>query len=1133
MKKIFLSFVILALTLISTTNANAQYSDFNLEVDLISNSNNLLSGQQNSLNLKVKSTGAKTVFTNVELAVVFENHEFVEIDVDSLESAIVGKFDRYDVVDGKVVLYAEKFESGKFYDLSIIYKTINGLTPHGSKLSVNWTFKSDQLQKNGENPLDIIIEASSPLKINKDYLGMTPEGQESQGLYYGATSYWLTRALIDYEKIGQEFIKENTKIIVTETYNENLVYSGMHEGPEPIIDSVNRVLRWEFDAPTYVEQKNSTTSLWSRDLIVKYDTVTEPQNSVVVKDVGTLVELEFENISDELNKDESSKHVTLYPGKADIPNLKGSWNVFGHWGPLDGFGNHGYASVADMNQQPTVYPWATLTFGHRISAMYSGKLDGYKTYMYNYLIDDYLELEKLHLPSEWVDFPDTTNGSSPLIDYPEYDIYFLNKKVDLDINGNNAIAEEDIIAKLTYGVDFEHGEDITRELILSKKGLDDSTHIAQVRYDFTYAPAGLFSMSGVEGKNMFLYDFKISDKWAHSSKYDVDNDTTKFVNDITIYAEPVDNPKFMKEGIAAELWDFRKSTIDGENKCAGHPNPDSNQGWWTDGNGIVGSCMYITRSVNGNTGPNGFGQSLFWDVNASRSAYVTSDPLENEPTVSNKIKLQNQVNGKIVPGSNKLEIHVENHKDVSIGSIEKGGINSYIMIPNSITVDTNSLQAKDSDGNLVSVNISKLPITSGNYSFYKVKWNTGYIVPDSRLELSADVIISDEYQDLNMHIFTDLINNKNFTVLKSVIPSITDTIIVKDSFALTDKGINHNLIKSSNSYHMISDYFVDTKKLVKGSLDKEFSSSGYTTLDEEVAYKLQIINKEGRDIESFVLMDVLPSIEDKGITDGVNRGSEFGLVLNKPVSVDEKFEVLYSTSKNPRRDLLNEVLDTSGFDLITNPDTSEEPNWLGEEDVLDWESIHSFAIVLKEGQILSPDEMTEINFTTVIDPLDKQVLSESTMMFVAWNSFALAINGKPTVEPLQVRVTLQEETPVEESTTFTVTKKWVNAPKDKPAVTVQLLQNGNVYETIILDGKEEWTYTWLNLPLKNDNNEEYTYTVREIDVPINYTAMIDGSVITNTYEEPQPEKPVDKTPPTGVSDKMLMYLNVLLISCII
>lgn len=1127
MKKLITIFSAAFLMFSSTTISNASFTDYNLEIDLVTGQTEMLSGDQNYLDLSLKVTGAQTTFTDVEVIIKSDSKEIVEFDIDSLKQISLNVFDSIEMVDGALVMKASKLASGNYFEWPVRFSTKNGLTKDQTQISFTVQFKSNELVKNVKNASDsVLVRSSSPLKINKSYLGMSLDMKESKGLYFGSKSYWLTRAIIDSKDTGQEYIKEGSKIKIVETYHENLVYSGMHSGPEPVVDLSARTLTWEFDAPSYDDQSSQFDNLWKQELIVIYDTIPDPKNGIVYANIGVDVSLNFTNISDVVSYDESNAYISLYPGKSDIPNLVGSWNVFGHWGALDGYGNHGFASTADMDVQPTVYPWGTLSFAHRVSAMYSGMYDGYKAYMYNYLIDDYLEFESLSLPSEWVDFPNSSNPSKPLVDYPTYDLYFLNKKIELNAEGfsaseiinKNLIDDDDIVAVLRYGIDFQHGDTITREQVLAQKGLPEDTHIAQVRYNFTYAPAGMFSLTGLNGSNMFVYEFKINEDWEKSTAYDASQDRTKLMNEITILAVPPENPVHMKQNIIAEIWDFRSDTINGINKCSDKQIPG--QGWWEENN-VWLSCMYLRNTRYGTTEgkaiPNGFGATNYWGVNDYRTAYVTNDPIDNSPTVSNSVALLDQYHGEIYAGHNTLELNVKNHEDISIGSIDKERLVSYLMVPNSVSLDLSSFKVLNSAGTYLNVTMEKMTKQVGIYDFYLIEWNNGIIAPDQSLIVQVDVDISDKYQDLRMSILSDIPNDR-FEILNVTNPKITDTIISKDTHDLTGKGAEYELIQSGNNYQLISDYYVKTLKTVKGNLDSMYTSFGKMTLDGSVDFKLEFQNKEGKEITSFVIMDILPSISDLGITDGVSRGSEFGLVLEGSINVPNKFNVYYSTQKNPTRAILNDSLTKVGFDEITDPVDAVDADWTLAEDVIDWNEIHSFVISLKEGQTLAEDEITEISFSTKVDPENYNFLANEANEVVAWNSFAFTVNGKPAVEPLQVGVTLTKEEVIPELTSVNVKKEWIGGPTKRPSVTVVLLANGEEVDRVILDGSEGWEHTWSELPKVSAEGDDILYSVDEIDVPKGYEKSIEGSIITNRFVEEPVDPPVDpELPPTGFS----------------
>ena len=97
------------------------------------------------------------------------------------------------------------------------------------------------------------------------------------------------------------------------------------------------------------------------------------------------------------------------------------------------------------------------------------------------------------------------------------------------------------------------------------------------------------------------------------------------------------------------------------------------------------------------------------------------------------------------------------------------------------------------------------------------------------------------------------------------------------------------------------------------------------------------------------------------------------------------------------------------------------------------------------------------------------------------------------------------------STRLTVRKVWLNDEGvDRPqSVTVQLLRNGRPSgEPVTLNEGNRWRHTWTGL------NENYSWSVDEVEVPEGYTREVTKSgttyTITNTYTEP--EIPEDPTP---------------------
>ncbi|MBQ8556389.1 MAG: Cna B-type domain-containing protein [Clostridia bacterium] len=125
------------------------------------------------------------------------------------------------------------------------------------------------------------------------------------------------------------------------------------------------------------------------------------------------------------------------------------------------------------------------------------------------------------------------------------------------------------------------------------------------------------------------------------------------------------------------------------------------------------------------------------------------------------------------------------------------------------------------------------------------------------------------------------------------------------------------------------------------------------------------------------------------------------------------------------------------------------------------------------------DKGVEIKYTVVEDPVDGYVASYPSGTYNIDNTFGdtgVNISGEKIWDDDNNRDGIR---PIE--------------------VTIELLANGSVAQTRVIDANDSWQYAFSNLPSRDSNGDAITYTVREKDTPKGYAVSVDGYDITNTH----------------------------------
>lgn len=133
-------------------------------------------------------------------------------------------------------------------------------------------------------------------------------------------------------------------------------------------------------------------------------------------------------------------------------------------------------------------------------------------------------------------------------------------------------------------------------------------------------------------------------------------------------------------------------------------------------------------------------------------------------------------------------------------------------------------------------------------------------------------------------------------------------------------------------------------------------------------------------------------------------------------------------------------------------------------------------------------------YLAVVAPYQGNVLTCQTAAMLV----ALPNVHKPAAEQRTLSIEPKADCAVPPTTTISVNKVWKDKdrPKRPESVTMNLLQDGKIYDSIMLNNANDWKYTWKGLQTKHE------YTVVEANVPGNYTALVDREnndyTVTNT-----------------------------------
>ncbi|EGO5141190.1 hypothetical protein H4N20_002877, partial [Enterococcus faecalis] len=506
--------------------------------------------------------------------------------------------------------------------------------------------------------------------------------------------------------------------------------------------------------------------------------------------------------------------------------------------------------------------------------------------------------------------------------------------------------------------DFVTPDSGIKTIKLSDYGIAEGTHIQSFRVHFTEYPAGGINYGGIDT------DYSIEKGYVG----DIKNNVIYDVHGYTAKNEAVH-------------WSNDPSK-----------NPDNNPGNFDDISATSGS----------------------------RTAHVIAPPSDSVPIAKSEIHFDTNKNGIVEAGNNRITGRFA--VDESSAQSMTKPISAMAVLPTGVKIDTKNPEYRlnnnifwddaTTDGNNEN---GKISIVTDDYNhtgrqLVKVEWKVTELSASDVVSYGFNTII-DKNAPTPLRMDTYGFSGDDKLAVPDGASTITDSYLQTDSDDLNGDGnTTQPRVLSSNQYRMIKENQIQTEKLVKGEKDTNFSKFGHTTLGGKIDYQLNMTNK-GNTVGNFVMMDVLPSENDLGITDNTDRGSKFTPVLTGPITVpnewQDKVTIEYSEAMNPsRQDLDKDVNYPSTTDHLVDPAGAQAPNWKAEKEVTDWSKIHSYIVHLNDGQWTQGDKIALTFSMKAPEKLSSDLTNPKIdeKIRAAWNSFAYSANNSQVVEPERVGV---------------------------------------------------------------------------------------------------------------------------------
>lgn len=468
--------------------------DLNMDIDISPYKETVESGKAAMYNLVFKTTGSQKEYHNAQIVIDLPINDYTGFTQDLAELTIAGEVPVYNEEKHTLTYNFDTLKTGQTYDVMIKVDTKNGYIPNGTELEAKASFESDEREKVQDEAV-VTVSASSAISVNKKFTGTIWEDNEWKEAppKPDRITIWEIKVEIPKKDIGQMYLKEGSKIIVTDTLPDGLTFEA---APYGVRQEGNKLI-WEFDAPNLDQQDNAEDSLFTQTIEVWLRTKIGTENTFQ----KNIADVEAVFVDDSVNIENAEASIPIYQSGSNLKPGHGEYYIPLHAGPVNGEGVNiteiEGSTLDDLNPNPTVYDDALLNFGIDIMPLPEGALYDFERLSYKYHIDPNLIFDGIVTPGNWVYDPYFSYyPSSPqevpiekLERNPEYDIY-------AEVNGQRTLL-------------IENAED---ERYYSREdfGLDTNDAVTNIEYYFTYAPAGLYS------KYLGYYHFKVKEGYVGS-----------------------------------------------------------------------------------------------------------------------------------------------------------------------------------------------------------------------------------------------------------------------------------------------------------------------------------------------------------------------------------------------------------------------------------------------------------------------------------------------------------------------------------------------------------------------------------------------------------------------------------------